>query len=101
MQTHITTRRRNRVYKACTSPSHTRSNEHCFTSSASGVGVFTFSIASSPELPSSSVLRIRSLGHEYRPAFLRILAKSERYNVRYDAAKQSVPRVEWSDAATR
>lgn len=26
--------------------------------------------------------------------FLRILAKSERYNVRYDAAKQSVPRVE-------
>jgi type IV secretory pathway TrbD component len=27
-------------------------------------------------------------------AFLRILAKSERYNVRYDAAKQSVPRVE-------
>jgi hypothetical protein len=32
---------------------------------------------------------------------LRILAKSERYNVRYDAAKQSVPRVEVSDAATR
>ena len=28
------------------------------------------------------------------PAFLRILARSERYNVRYDAAKQSVPRVE-------
>jgi type IV secretory pathway TrbD component len=28
------------------------------------------------------------------PAFLRILAKSERYNVRYDAAKQQVPRVE-------
>ena len=28
------------------------------------------------------------------PAFLRILAKSERYNARYDAAKQSVPRVE-------
>jgi type IV secretory pathway TrbD component len=28
------------------------------------------------------------------PAFLRILAKSERYNVRYDAAKQSGPRVE-------
>ena len=28
------------------------------------------------------------------PAFLRILAKSERYKPRYDAAKQSVPRVE-------
>ena len=28
------------------------------------------------------------------PAFLRILAKSEKYNLRYDAAKQSVPRVE-------
>jgi type IV secretory pathway TrbD component len=28
------------------------------------------------------------------PAFLRILAKSERYNVRYDASKQNIPRVE-------
>jgi type IV secretory pathway TrbD component len=28
------------------------------------------------------------------PAFLRILAKSERYRTRYDAAKQQVPRVE-------
>lgn len=28
------------------------------------------------------------------PAFLRILAKSEKYKIRYDAAKQSVPRVE-------
>jgi len=27
-------------------------------------------------------------------AFLRIIAKSERYKLRYDAAKQSVPRVE-------
>ena len=28
------------------------------------------------------------------PAFLRILAKSEKYRARYDAAKQQVPRVE-------
>jgi type IV secretory pathway TrbD component len=28
------------------------------------------------------------------PAFLRILAKSERYKLRYDAAKQQVPHVE-------
>src|ERR1700721_712890 len=28
------------------------------------------------------------------PAFLRILAKSERYKLHYDAAKQQVPRVE-------
>ena len=28
------------------------------------------------------------------PAFLRILAKSEKYKPRYDASKQSVPRVE-------
>ena len=28
------------------------------------------------------------------PAFLRILAKSERYKLRYDAAKQQVPPVE-------
>ena len=28
------------------------------------------------------------------PAFLRILAKSEKYKLRYDAAKQRMPRVE-------
>ena len=28
------------------------------------------------------------------PAFLRILAMSERYKLRYDAAKQFIPRVE-------
>ena len=28
------------------------------------------------------------------PAFLHILAKSEKYKLRYDAAKQSIPRVE-------
>jgi type IV secretory pathway TrbD component len=28
------------------------------------------------------------------PAFLRILARAERYKARYDAGKQSVPRVE-------
>jgi type IV secretory pathway TrbD component len=28
------------------------------------------------------------------PAFLRILARSERYKLRYDAARQQVPRVE-------
>lgn len=28
------------------------------------------------------------------PALLRIVAKSERYKARYDAAKQSIPRVE-------
>ena len=28
------------------------------------------------------------------PAFLQIIARSERYKARYDAAKQSVPRVE-------
>ena len=31
---------------------------------------------------------------ESDPAFLRILARSERYKPRYDAAKQIVPRVE-------
>jgi type IV secretory pathway TrbD component len=28
------------------------------------------------------------------PAFLRIIAKSEKYKLRYDAAKQQIPRVE-------
>src|ERR1700730_4528652 len=38
-----------------------------------------------------------ALGHwatNSDPAFLGILAKSERYKLRYDAAKQHVPRVE-------
>ena len=103
MQTHITTRRRNRVYKSLHKPLTYLGVErtlfyfvcvgavgvfNLFNSLLAGVAVFVGGFV---------------FGHwvtNTDPAFLRILAKSERYNVRYDAAKQSVPRVEVSDAAT-
>ncbi len=53
-----------------------------FNSLLAGVGVFIGGFAFGHWVTSSD------------PAFLRILAKSERYKVRYDAAKQIVPRVE-------
>jgi hypothetical protein len=45
----------------------------------------------------NSILAGIAVGHwvtNSDPAFLRILAKSERYKLRYDAAKQQVPRLE-------
>jgi len=58
------------------------------------VGTFNLSIPSSPVSPYSSGFCFRALGNEQRSGFLRILAKSERYKLRYDAAKQQVPLVE-------
>ena len=97
MQTHPTTRRRNRVYKSLHKPLTYLGVErtlfyfvcvgavgvfNLFNSLLAGVAVFVGGFA---------------FGHwvtNTDPAFLRILAKSDRYNVRYDAAKQNVPRVE-------
>jgi type IV secretory pathway TrbD component len=97
MQTHTTTRRRNRVYKSLHKPLTYLGVErtlfyfvcvgavgvfNLFNSLIAGIAVFAGGFA---------------FGHwvtNTDPAFLRILAKSEKYNVRYDAAKQSVPRVE-------
>lgn len=53
-----------------------------FNSILAGIGVFIGGFAFGHWVTSSD------------PAFLRILAKSEKYKLRYDAAKQGVPRVE-------
>lgn len=53
-----------------------------FNSILAGIGVFVGGFAFGHWVTSSD------------PAFLRILAKSEKYNLQYDAAKQGVPRVE-------
>jgi type IV secretory pathway TrbD component len=53
-----------------------------FNSSLAGIAVFVGGFAFGYRATNSD------------PAFLRIIAKSERYKLRYDAAKQSVPRVE-------
>ena len=104
MQTHTTTRRRNRVYKSLHKPLTYLGVErtlfyfvcvgavgvfNLFNSLLAGVAVFIGGFTFGNWVTNTD------------PAFLRILAKSERYNVRYDAAKRSVPRLEVSDAATR
>ena len=53
-----------------------------FNSILAGIAVFTGGFAFGQWVTDSD------------PAFLRILARSERYKTRYDAAKQCVPRVE-------
>src|ERR1700739_4207375 len=97
MQKHNSVRRRHRLYKSMQKPLTSLGVErtlfyficvgavgafNLFNSLIAGVAVFVGGFA---------------FGHwvtNTDPAFLRILAKSERYNVRYDAAKQSVPGVE-------
>ena len=97
MQTHTTVRRRNRVYKSLHKPLTYLGIErtlfyfvcvgavgafNLFNSLLAGIAVFAGGFA---------------FGHwvtNTDPAFLRILAKSERYNVLYDAAKQVIPRVD-------
>jgi len=97
MQTRTTIRRRNRVYKSLHKPLTYLGIErtlcyfvcvgavgafNLFNSLVAGIAVFIGGFAFGSWVTGSD------------PAFLRILAQSERYNVRYDAAKQSVPRVE-------
>jgi type IV secretory pathway TrbD component len=97
MQTYTTFRRRNRVYKSLHKPLTYLGIErtlfyfvcvgavgafNLFNSLFAGIAVFIGGFAFGSWVTSTD------------PAFLRILAKSERYNVRYDAAKQSVSRVE-------
>src|ERR1700735_1531043 len=97
MQTHATSRRSNRVFKSLHKPLTYLGVErtlfyfvcvgavgafNIFNSILAGLAVFIGGFAFGP------------WGTSRGPPFLRILAKSEKYKLRYDAAKQSVPRVE-------
>src|ERR1700757_564425 len=97
MQTHTFNPRGNRVYKSLHKPLTYLGVErtlfyfvcvgavgafNLFNSILAGIAVFIGGFAFSHWVTNSD------------PAFLRILAKSERYKLRYDAAKQQVPRVE-------
>lgn len=98
MQNHTQPKRRaNRVYKSLHKPLTYLGVErtlfffvcvgavgafNLFNSILAGLAVFVGGFACGHRVTSSD------------PAFLRILAKSERYKARYDAAKQAVPRVE-------
>ena len=97
MQPRTTTHRKNRVYKSLHKPLTYLGVErsvfffvcvaavgafNLFNSLLAGVAVFLGGFAFGTWITNTD------------PAFLRILAKSERYKARYDAAKWSTPRVE-------
>src|ERR1700733_13073103 len=106
MQTHITTRRRNRVYKSLHKPLTYLGVErtlfyfvcvgavgvfNLFNSLLAGVAVFIGGFAFGHWVTNSD------------PAFLRILAKSERYKTHYEPVKRRILSVEvmWWSASIR
>ena len=97
MQTHTTTGRRNRVYKSLHKPLTYLGVERTLFYFVCVGAVGAFNLFNSLIAEVAVFVGDFAFGHwvtNTDPAFLRILAKSERYNVRYDAAKQSGPRVE-------
>ena len=97
MQTHTTNRRRNRVYKSLHKPLTYLGVERTlfYFVAVGAVGVFNLFNS----LLAGLVVFVVGFAFgrwvtDCDPAFLRILAKSERYKNRYDAAKQSIPLVE-------
>ncbi len=97
MQTHSTNRRRNHVYKSLHKPLTYLSVERTLFYFISVGAVGAFNLFNSLLAGVAVFLGGYTFGHWVTatdPAFLRILAKAERYKPRYDAAKPSVPRVE-------
>lgn len=97
MQTHTTNRRRNRVYKSLHKPLTYLGVERTLFYFVCVGGVGAFNLFNSLLAGVSVFLGGYAFGHWVTtsdPAFLRILAKSERYKARYDAAKRSTPRAE-------
>jgi type IV secretory pathway TrbD component len=97
MQTHTTIRRRNRVYKSLHKPLTYLGVERTIFYFVCVGAVGAFNLFNSLLAGLAVFIGGFAFGHWVTytdPAFLRILAKSERYNVRYDSAKQNVPRVE-------
>lgn len=97
MQTRTTTRRGNRVYKSLHKPLTYLGVERTLFFFVSVAAVGTFNLFNSL----IAGLFVFAGGFAFGtwvtnadPALLRILAKSEKFKTRYDAAKQSFPRVE-------
>src|SRR5690242_11599912 len=97
MQTHTTNRRRNRVYKSLHKPLTYLGVERTLFFFVCVGAVGTFNLFNSL-LAGLSVFiggfAFGSWANKADPAFLSILAKSERFVPRYDAGKQSIQRVE-------
>lgn len=97
MQTHTNNRRRNRVYKSLHKPLTYLGVERTLFYFVCVGAVGAFNLFNSLLAGLAVFIGGFAFGHwvtNTDPAFLRILAKSEPYNSRYDAAKQNTPRVE-------
>ena len=97
MQSIATTRRRNRVYKSLHKPLTYLGVERTLFFFVCVAAVGAFNLFNSLLAGIAVFLDGFAFGHwvtDTDPAFLKILARSERYKTRYDPAKQSFPRVE-------
>lgn len=97
MQTHPTTRRRNRVYRSLNKPLTYLGIERTLFFFVCVAAVGTFNLFNS--LLAGIAVFLGGFGFgtwvtSTDPAFLRILAQSSRYKTRYDAAKPTIPPVE-------
>lgn len=97
MQTRIESARRNRVFKSLHKPLTYLGVERTlfFLVCVGAVGAFNLfnSLLAGLEVFIGG-FAFGSWVTNRDPAFLRILAKSEKYKTRYDAAKQTIPHVE-------
>ena len=97
MSGHLQKRRTNRVYKSLHKPLTYLGVERTLFYLICVAAVGAFNLFNSILAGIAVFIGGFVFGHwvtAIDPAFLRILAKSERYKARYDAAKQSVPCVE-------
>src|ERR1700746_1265680 len=97
MQTHTSNRRKNRVYKSLHKPLTYLGVERTLFFFVCVGAVGAFNLFNSLLAGLAVFIGGFVFGHwvtNTDPAFLRIVAKSEKYKARYDAAKQCVPRVE-------
>ena len=97
MQTHTASRRTNRVYKSLHKPLTYLGVERTlfFSVCVGAVGAFNLfnSLVAGITVFAGGFV-FGSWVTNTDPAFLRILARSEKFKARYDAAKRSIPSVE-------
>lgn len=97
MQTHTYNRRKNRVYKSLHKPLTYLGVERTLFFFVCVGAVGAFNLFNSLLAGLAVFIGGFAFGHwvtNTDPAFLRIIARSDRFKTRYDAAKQILPRVE-------
>jgi type IV secretory pathway TrbD component len=97
MQTHTYNRRKNRVYKSLHKPLTYLGVERTLFFFVCVGAVGAFNLFNSLLAGLAVFVGGFAFGHwvtNTDPAFLRIIARSDRFKARYDAAKQTLPRVE-------